>query len=509
MFRAHSNWRNSGAKFLQIEPRLSNTAARSDKWIAINPGTEGALALGLCHVFIKESLYDQQFVTAYASGFDAWKEAVLKSYSPEQVEKITGVEKSIVISLATDFAKAKKPVALWGRGQARTGGSAPEAAAVIALNALAGNINRPGGVWAVPSPDYIDWPMVPMDKKATTGMGKGRIGQPGAGPYPFSGSPAAGLIGAINQDQGHPVEALLVAEANPVYTLPGSAAVAAAFDKIPFVVSFSSYMDETARQADLILPNHIYLERYEDLPAPAGFQKPVIGLSQPVVAPLHNTRHIGDVILALSKKLGGTIAEAFPWDDYETCLAQTLPDQWDALTTQGYWADESYTPPPSIRGFNTPSGRFEFSNAAANPAADYAPLPVDGPDRPLVLIPRDGMRLASGFVSNTPFMTKTVSNTVLQGNDIFVEINPEDAKKFSLSEGDKAQLQTPAGKARVRVHLFDGIKPGVISIPRGLGHTADDKFLAGKGVNANLLIGPVEDPATGAYFAWGTGAKLA
>ena len=99
-------------------------------------------------------------------------------------------------------------------------------------------------------------------------------------------------------------------------------------------------------------------------------------------------------------------------------------------------------------------------------------------------------------------------DTVLKGNDILVEVNPQTAKSYGLKEGKYAKLSTPVGEARVRVHLFDGVKPGIVAMPRGLGHTAFDRFLAGKGVNFNELIGPVQDPASGFDAAWGIRAQL-
>ena len=113
-----------------------------------------------------------------------------------------------------------------------------------------------------------------------------------------------------------------VAGANPYYSMPDSNMVKKAFEKIPLVVSFSPYMDESAKNADLILPNHTYLERYEDVPTPVGFQKPVIGLSKPVVEPQFNTQHIGDVIIQLANTMGGSLSDAFPWDSYEACLEE-------------------------------------------------------------------------------------------------------------------------------------------------------------------------------------------
>jgi len=89
-----------------------------------------------------------------------------------------------------------------------------------------------------------------------------------------------------------------------------------------------------------------------------------------------------------------------------------------------------------------------------------------------------------------------------------VEINPKTARKLKLSEGKRARLETPRGAAFVRVHLSERVGPGMIALPRGLGHTAYDDYLAGKGVNINEIIGPVPDPISGLDAAWGIRAKM-
>ena len=106
-------------------------------------------------------------------------------------------------------------------------------------------------------------------------------------------------------------------------------------------------------------------------------------------------------------------------------------------------------------------------------------------------------------------MIKPVDDTVIKGGDGFVEVNPQTAQKLGLADGRPATLTTPLGEARVRVHHQEGIRPGVVAMPRGLGHTAYDGFLAAKGVNVNQLIGPVDDPASGLDAAWGIKARLA
>jgi anaerobic selenocysteine-containing dehydrogenase len=307
-----------------------------------------------------------------------------------------------------------------------------------------------------------------------------------------------------------PVEVLFVAGANPGYSLPDTESVKKAFEKIPFVVSFSSYLDETTELADMVLPNHVFLERYEDVPAATGFPKPVIGLTQPAIEPLYNTQHTGDVVIQLAKALGHTIGAAFPWDDYITCLEETLGDKWDALAEEGYWVDAEFSGPDWADAFETDSAKFEFSNNEINMLADYSPLKLEGDQilYPLTLVPYDTMRLASGYVGSPPFLIKALEDTILQGNDVLVELNPETAKQLGLAQGRAVNLTTLKGSVRVKIHLSNGIMPGLVALPRGLGHTAYDRFLAGRGVNYNQLSNPIEDPASGHNAAWGMRAKL-
>jgi anaerobic selenocysteine-containing dehydrogenase len=286
-------------------------------------------------------------------------------------------------------------------------------------------------------------------------------------------------------------------------------AVKKAFEKTPFKVSFSSFMDDTTEMADLVLPNHVWLERFEDVPVTAGLAKPVIGLSKPVIEPLFNTKHTGDVIIFIAKKMGGSIGAAFPWDNYEVCIKETLGEKWGALEKNGCIEASADVPEPWNNGFQTDTGKFKFPDIDRL-MTNHPSLP-EGEESayPLLLIPFDSMRLSSGYTGSTPFMVKIVSNNVLVENDILIEINPETAKKYGFSEGAYAQLITPIGTAKVKMHLSDGIMPDIVAMPKGLGHSGYDKYLAGKGENYNRLVKSVEDPASGFDTAWGIRAKLA
>jgi anaerobic selenocysteine-containing dehydrogenase len=536
VIKAHSIWRSGDSKkratVVQIEPRLSNTAAKADTWHPVNPGTEAALALGLAHVIVRESLYDSNFIDNHAFGFEDWrgsgdktyigfKRLVLTEYSPEAVSGITGLSATEIVKLARAFARAKRPLAVWGRGKGTVSGSLYECMAVHALNALVGNINKPGGVSTRPQVATQAWPAVSQDSTATTSSQKPRIDGAGTGRYPLTRHLPDRWPQVINGGKAGSIEALLVHNADPYFTTLDSAAVAKAFDRIPFVVSFSTYMDETAYHADLILPNHHYLERLEDIPTPIGLQKPILGLRRPVVSPQFDTRNTGDVVITIAKSLGGSVADAFPWEDYEAVLKETIGDKWDTLEEAGYIEDSGYKPPAWENAFGTPSGKFEFYITAFDQTGmkmskdvDYLPhykpvQPEGNPATyPLIMIPTELMRLANGAVGNPPFCTKTLEETELKRNDLFVEVNPRTAAEYGLTEGHHAMLETPKGKAKVLVHLFEGIMPGIVGIPKGLGHAAYDDYLAGKGVNANSLMGVVEDPITGLSANWGVRAKL-
>jgi anaerobic selenocysteine-containing dehydrogenase len=118
------------------------------------------------------------------------------------------------------------------------------------------------------------------------------------------------------------------------------------------------------------------------------------------------------------------------------------------------------------------------------------------------------MAITNGPVANPPFMTKLLFDFQLKGNDSFVEINPETAGRAGLKEGDRVELQTERGTVKVRVHLTQAARPGVVFIPTGLGHTAFDSFIKGKGVNANEILVVRQEQITGLATWWDTRVKI-
>ena len=270
--QANASRRERKAKLVQVDYRLSNTANAADKIIAVKPGTEADLALGLCAVLLAKNLLSGD---VNKSAFAAM---LGKEYTPDKVEAITGVKAADIEALAMAFIKAKAPVAVPGKGRGDVGQSLREFAAVQALNALAGRLNKEGGVFVMSPAGYLSFPENVMDDAAKQGASKAKL----------AGS-VNELVDKLEKDGG--LSALFIYNANPCYALNNPEKVKAAMDKVGFKVSFSSFMDETALRSDVILPASIFLERLEDVVSGGGLAKTVVGLCRPMVKPVFDTKH--------------------------------------------------------------------------------------------------------------------------------------------------------------------------------------------------------------------------
>ena len=495
--RVNALRQDRGAKLFQVEPRLSRTAANADTWIPAKPGTEADLALGICSVMVSRKWYNGEFVARLGKGFDTFAKTVTSDYTPARVEETTGIEAGKITAMAKSFARSKTGVAIAGKGRGESAGSLREFAAVHALNCLKGNINKKGGVWTLAPREYTGWPAVDMDAAAKKRFKKPRIDEAGSSKFPHTDSSLSNFVARVNKASKSPVRALFVHDANPCYAMADPTAVKDAFKKIPFVVSFSSYMDETAREADLILPSHTFLEKTQDLQDDSMMVRRVTSLATPVVDPLFNTKNPGDVVIKMAKAIGGSVGNSFPWKSYDQCLESVTGDMWDVLSDGGYVVEKEISSKPLAHADFSFQPLFTQGNGA------------EGDDSfSITLVPVDNFRLAAGNTQSSPFALKTVSDTVLKNNDGFVEIHPDTAGELKLAQGDDVRVETPRGEATVKVHLSETIMPGVAAMAAGLGHTGNNKYVDGKGVNVNELMGPVQDAGSGLDAAFGIMAKI-
>jgi anaerobic selenocysteine-containing dehydrogenase len=475
-------------KFVQVESRMSQTGANADEWVPAHPGTEGQLALGLAHVILNEHRGQAQAAGAAGMRIDGWREG-LPEYSPEAVAWKTGVSPDTIARLAGELASQSPAVAVVGGAPLAQTNGLFTALAVNALNALLGSVGKPGGLQFTP-----------------------RLSLSASGsPAPISGegnvAPVRSLAQQILSGQPRPIELLLLHEANPVFASPAGWQVKEALEKVPFIASFGSFVDETSRLADLILPDHSYLESWIDEVPESGTTEAVVSLAPPAMRPLHDTRAMPDVVLDLAHRLGGRTSQALPWKSYEGMLQSALTplarhpgsisakggdEFWKNVQEQGGWwsadaslATKAKAPADSSRTVKNQEPQF------AGSAAEY----------PFYFLPYASPQLFDGRHANLPWMQEIpeVLSTGMWGT--WVEINPRTAATLEIEQGDLLEVASPHGKVRAPALLSPGIAPDVIAMPVGQGHEEYGRYASGRGANPIKILASQVEPTTSS-LAW-------
>src|SRR5215471_12340813 len=271
---------------IQVEQRMSLTGASADEWIGIRPGTEGILALGLANALGAQNVGD---------------------YTPALVEQQTGVRATRIDRLAAMLKDMRPAVAIVaGAPLAQTNGLFT-ALAVNALNSTLRAVDAPGGLTFAPQ----------VAAKASSGRSL----------QSFASDVLTGKAS---------VQVLLVDGANSVHTTPPGWKVKDALAKIPFIVSFGNFADDTSVMADLMLPDHSALESWTDSRPESGATKAIVTVAGPAMKPLHDTRATPDVLLDVAKKLKKPLT-GLP-ESFEAMLTASAggDDAWSTATKQGW-----------------------------------------------------------------------------------------------------------------------------------------------------------------------------
>jgi anaerobic selenocysteine-containing dehydrogenase len=552
--------RSTRSKVVVIDPRQGISGAKADEWIPIKPGTDAALALGMANVIIRAGLLDSDFIHNYAFGFDdfsdengkartGFKNFVLGNYDPRRVAQITGVPSSTIARLAGEFASNAPAVAILpGKGGLLNGSieGVYAAMAVHMLNGLVGSIDRLGGVLTQRYFDCKDWPSLPDDSTASRGLSTDRVD--GAGTrFPLARHAYQAVADQVLN--GASVEALFLYAANPVFETPGGQRFVDAFKKIPFIVSFSSFVDESTQYADVILPEATFLERWQD-DAIHGLGYPGVGLRQPAIQPRLDSRNTGDVILQITQAMGGTVASAFPWKTFEEVIQFRLKDglgvDWKTFQELGVWLIPGYR--YAHRGsehwinevvgrdrLNTPrDGRFDFYSREMNylfgkldkkqlaafgisqsgdavnlPHHEEPPQVGDPAQYPFMLNVITLMSLGPvSAAANMPTLQEISGMTVGETWNSWLEMNPASAAKLGLQNKDEVWVESQFGKVKTRVQIVKGLRPDVVNLPYNQGHTAVGRWAKGRGVNGLDLLNPASEPASGLAAFTNTHVKV-
>ncbi len=452
---------------VQFEPRMSTTGASADQWVPIRPGTEGLVAQAILHVIASEF-----------SGERADRAASLvPDVKLEDIAANTDISVEQLEQLGRVFARAQRPVALPGSALTGTPDGLAAASAVQALNLAVGNVTQNGGLLLAP----------PM-------------------PNGMTAAPASTVadVQALIKRMHNGVDVLLVHGANPAFELPPAAGFMDVIKNVPFVVSFSSLVDETAVQADLLMPDRTALESWGyDVINPTFGGLPGLGSQQPVVVPLYDVRSTADVLLSATKGIPAA-ASALPWTDevaFIQSVAGTLPagasggEGQDVLWARylqngGWWPTEAPT--------------VEAPETALSAPIDVEPAQYQGDENefPYHLHLFMSPLLGSGYGANTPWLQGTPDPMTTISWQTWVEINPDTARKLKLENGDFVHIISPNGQIGARIYIYPAIRPDTIAIPIGQGHTDLGRYAKDRGSNPLHLLGGDADNSGSNSFVW-------
>lgn len=550
-------------RWVHVEPRFSITAVKADEWLPIRPGTEGTLALGIAHVMIREGLYDRSFVDRHGFGFEDWEDRdgvthlgfrrfILQDYSPGEVQAVTGVPEGTIFRIAREFSQNRPAVALGYDGGGC--GTLPtyDRMAIHALNALGGSIDVPGGITVFQELSLFQGEY-PIDEVAERGLAHSSLDGP-ATRRRLADNAVDLLTQSLESGRPYPIEALILVDADPVFSLAEGERFAAALSSVPLVVAFTAYHNDSSRHADLVLPLLHGLHRWDIDQGYTLKGHPVVSVSQPVMQRPPGMRDPYEVLRAIAVRTNESVAQALPWPDSERAVDAVLQELFDAgkgaafgpgneaswaqllesrgwrapfartikafkrdVLTGGGWTDPTYFHREWERVFRSPAGKFAFSSAFL--AKSFEAMPeqegsVDPQRRclphcptmhhrrneayPLELYVYALPNLVSVSSPNLPWLNDIAGAYMFEKWRTWVEIHPETAKSLHVSEHEHVEVRTPGGKAVLPVKIYSGLMRDVIAIPFGFGRRFGGRWCAGIGENPAGLVEPRTDPLSGA-----------
>ncbi|MEF8881629.1 MAG: molybdopterin-dependent oxidoreductase [Halapricum sp.] len=501
---------NNDATVVAIDPRYTKTAQKADKWIPIEPRTDGALALAMGHVIIEEELYDEEFVENWTYGFEAYKEAVADK-TPEWAAEITGVDAGDIREIAIGFAKAApSAVAFPWTGLAYQANGFKNCQNVHALNGLVGNIDRPGGTrqWSKgfsladphekqgidvpanykdkPTPDYDDYP---FQKHGIRDLSHNLVPK---------AVERGDIKGFVNNWSSPPKSG------NTRKWLE-------ALEDMELVITVDAFWDSVSKRADVVFPGASQIEQPflkgggDSSYSTSGW----VTASRPAIEPVGDCKPDYRIYKTLAEEMGW--GEYFPWEsgaEYWDEQLEAIDMSFDELADQSYaivsdvgyeqWKDG---------GFDTENGLFnfdldvkdEYDELAEEMGTSTAPEwhPPDdkhygettNDEYPLLFTDVFVEQLSRGHCqalerSVEEYLDRyDVNDRDYDGN--VLHINPEDAGERGIRTGDMVRVESTDDSIELMAHVYEGARPGWVATVNGFGETSSHPD--GAGANSMIL----------------------
>lgn len=492
-----------GGRVVVADPRRSETA-RAYEHLPVRPDGDAWLLLSLLHVVFAEGLAAGG---GQATGVDALRELVA-AMTPERAEPYSGVPPEVARRLARDLTTAERAV-VYGRTGSCLGRHGTLVAFLIdALTLVTGNLDRPGGGIFGTSPILVD-ELLRLSGLATYGKTRSRVG---GFPDVLGTFPAGVMAEEITTPGPGQLRALFVSAGNPLLTVPGSAALSAAFDELDLLVCIDLYVTETGRRADYILPATTFLER-EDFPLPflQNYLTPYVTWTEPVVPPRGAARQEWQIIDELARRmrlgLGSLRVQRVAYRLGLRPSPRLLIDllvrtgrhgDWFGLRRGGLSLRKLRARPHGVvLGDHHPTGTLRRRIRHQDRLVHLAPpeivaeierlaaAPEPSPEYPLRLIGLRELRSHNSWMHNAP--------ALMRGRrDHRARVHPVDAAAYGVVDGGRCQITSAHGSVELPVQVTDEMTPGAVAVPHGWGHAGGGWRIANAagGANVNLLASP-------------------
>ena len=541
--------RARGGKVVVVDPRRTKTAEESDEWISIRPGTDGLFLAAMVNVMFAENLVSiEPRIASLLNGVDELRDAVA-AFTPAAVQEVTGVSAETTARLARELCGAPT-AAVYGRiGVNTVEFGTTNAWLIDAINVLTGNIDSRGGAMFT----------TPGTGSSTTrgAAGKGKGFAMGRGhsrvsnkPEVLGEYPVAVLAEEITTPGENQVRALITVAGNPVLSTPHSNQLDAALAELEFMVSIDIYLNETTRHADVILPPPSALEKdHYDVGLYIYAVRNIANYSVPVLQKDDASPEEHEILLKLAGILQGLGPDNDPLaleeqtiyamvtgavsnsgsnihgrdaDEILNMLSaggrrgtarnldfalQTGPYgaafganpgglSLDVLLANPHGVDLGALEPKMPEMLRTPSGRIELSPEVFINDLQRLKESMNGVDLDqMLLVGRRDLKSNNSWMHNIKVLTKgSLSCTA--------HIHPNDAARIGAVTGTALRIASRVGEVQVPAEVTDSVRPGVVSLPHGWGHSVPGTKMsvAGEkaGVNSNILTDDqVLDPLSG------------
>jgi anaerobic selenocysteine-containing dehydrogenase len=451
-----------GTELIVIDPRKVDLAKKAKIWIQLRPGTDNALALSFLNVVVGERLHDKDFVEQWTYGFPDLVRHV-RDYTPERIAEITRVAPDLIRRAARLYARSHPAAIQWGNPLEHTINAFHTLRALVCLMAICGNLDVPGGNIQAGEPNilglgkFVRSDLLPSKRNEMIHAHYGTIPR-------LMTVPPAMFSEAVLKGKPYPVTGAYMQCTNPLLAYADSRQTYEALMKLEFLAVSDIFMTPTAAVADIVLPAATHFE-FNDI-GHYGLGHGYVLARPKVVDPPDECRPD----IKILSELGQVLTDKKYWyDDYNQLLEEVLQPSglsYREFSERGYLKGPERFKKYLLDGFRTPTGKVELKLSQAekfnlSPLPEFAGLPEeDDPQFPLVLTSSK-----SRYYLHSSY--RWIKRLREKRPHPKVEIHPETALKYRISQGDAVTIETKSGKITQIAHVTDRVDPGVLNASYG------------------------------------------